>query len=379
VKVLVISNLYPPLFIGGYEKLCESVVDRLRLREMDIKVLTSTYKVGSPRIDGHVFRLLTLLVHSDEQIYMPHHFSSAELQAVNSRNIQYLEELFNDFNPDCIMVWNFFFFDRSLFEVVLAKARTVVLFLTDTWLKTILPTHQSSIGLHHAIFSSQYMLDLHGKSGYRFKHYEVIHNGVDFRGISPREKWQENDPVRLLFAGRVVEFKGCHILIDALKYLLQDYDRKRIKLTILGDTSDVTYVEELKKKISKLRLESYVEFQNPVPPEQLDRVFKAHDFFIFPSLHEPFSLILPLAMASGIPVVGSYCCGNKDILVDGRNCLSYAPFNSQALAKQVRKLLQNPKLASTLAKNAMQDARKFSIDIMVEKLESFLVRAVHSG
>ena len=40
MKILVLSNLYPPDIIGGYELGCQQVVDALRARGHDVRVLT---------------------------------------------------------------------------------------------------------------------------------------------------------------------------------------------------------------------------------------------------------------------------------------------------------------------------------------------------
>ena len=41
MKILVLSNLYPPDFIGGYEIACAQVVDALRGRGLDVRVLAN--------------------------------------------------------------------------------------------------------------------------------------------------------------------------------------------------------------------------------------------------------------------------------------------------------------------------------------------------
>ena len=45
MKVLVVSNLYPPEVIGGYELSCRQVVDGLRSAGHDVRVLTTAPQV----------------------------------------------------------------------------------------------------------------------------------------------------------------------------------------------------------------------------------------------------------------------------------------------------------------------------------------------
>src|SRR3954469_20251061 len=50
MKLAVVSNLYPPLFIGGYEIGAALVVDELRRRGHDVRVLTAhRYYLQQPK------------------------------------------------------------------------------------------------------------------------------------------------------------------------------------------------------------------------------------------------------------------------------------------------------------------------------------------
>ena len=58
MRILIVSNLYPPHHIGGYELGCRDVVEGLKARGHEVKVLTSTYGVGKRKCDGDVHRWL---------------------------------------------------------------------------------------------------------------------------------------------------------------------------------------------------------------------------------------------------------------------------------------------------------------------------------
>ena len=59
VKILVLSNLYPPDVIGGYELGCKQAVDALRARGHDVRVLTIAPRTPVPA-EPHVLRALKL-------------------------------------------------------------------------------------------------------------------------------------------------------------------------------------------------------------------------------------------------------------------------------------------------------------------------------
>ena len=77
MRILVVSNLYPPNIVGGYERLCFNVASELARRGHDIPVLTSGYGgevADYPR--QRVQRRLQLLV--GNSIYEPYPGGDAE-------------------------------------------------------------------------------------------------------------------------------------------------------------------------------------------------------------------------------------------------------------------------------------------------------------
>src|SRR5579859_3736774 len=44
MKILVVTNLYPPHHVGGYELGCRDIVEQLRRRGHEVRVLTSTFR-----------------------------------------------------------------------------------------------------------------------------------------------------------------------------------------------------------------------------------------------------------------------------------------------------------------------------------------------
>src|SRR3954471_8860223 len=61
MKILVINNLYPPHYVGGYELHCEQVTEGLRARGHEIQVLTSDFTSDRPDVpQPHVHRALRI-------------------------------------------------------------------------------------------------------------------------------------------------------------------------------------------------------------------------------------------------------------------------------------------------------------------------------
>jgi hypothetical protein len=102
LKICVVSNYYPPHFIGGYELGCRDVVEALRGRGHQVRVLTSTYNVEKPHDDGVVHRRLKI-----GDWWTPN--SLGGLAAVINKemaNLRAFRKICSDFHPDLIYVWN---------------------------------------------------------------------------------------------------------------------------------------------------------------------------------------------------------------------------------------------------------------------------------
>src|ERR1700722_7277732 len=64
VKILAVSNLYPPFWIGGYELICADVVAELLARGHDVLVATCPSHIPGPPDPPHVTRCLRLSAHT---------------------------------------------------------------------------------------------------------------------------------------------------------------------------------------------------------------------------------------------------------------------------------------------------------------------------
>lgn len=94
-------------------------------------------------------------------------------------------------------------------------------------------------------------------------------------------------------------------------------------------------------------------------------LMNAFDMFALASLWEGLPRVLPQAMATGLPIVATAIDGNAEAISDGVNGLLVPPGKPAALAQQVLNLLENPRLANTLAQAGRQRVNEFSAAKMV--------------
>jgi glycosyltransferase involved in cell wall biosynthesis len=104
-------------------------------------------------------------------------------------------------------------------------------------------------------------------------------------------------------------------------------------------------------------------------------IYRDHDVFIFSSVwEEPFALTMLEVMACGVPIVGTVTGGSAEILDHEVTGLVYEAGEPESLAAQLKRMLDEPALRRTVARNALQRVRTdFSIERTVDRVEAFLV------
>lgn len=426
MRILIVSNLYPPNAIGGYERLCHEVATELVARGQEIVVLTSDFGDATASYPGQrIHRGLQLM--TGPTIYEPFKGSISERGEIERENARLASALIESEKPDVIFVWNLFFLGASFFDSLRAYGIRTVVMLTDNWyivmrqpafmsafferhtfgdmpfgpgapasrrrfslkclrrwLSDRLHRHQRASALptpaSAAIFGSHFMHQLHRAAGLEFTEERVIHNGIRQRdypadAFPDRTALVHSSELRLLFAGRITEFKGLHTALDALPLLSPEaLGVGRIRLSIVGDTHDSRYVDDIKVRVRQYRGPVEITFHAPVAEDALFALFAEHDIYLFPSLYEPFSLTLIHALAAGIPTVASDVGGNPEIVRDRETGLLFRKSDPAALAQAIGTLAGDPQLRARIALDGRRTAAGYTFENMVAAMQAFLQR-----
>jgi glycosyltransferase involved in cell wall biosynthesis len=144
----------------------------------------------------------------------------------------------------------------------------------------------------------------------RGKCYVIPENGFDPQRFSGSAKaYSGGRPLKAIFVGRLVPYKGADILIEAAQHQIKS---RRLTIEIVGDGPQK---DELQSQIDHLDVGHGVQLLGNLPQEQVAEHMKAADFFAFPSVREFGGGVIVEAMAMGLPaIIANY--GGPSELVD---------------------------------------------------------------
>jgi len=431
MKILVITNLYPPHHAGTLDHHCPSVVESLRLRGHSISILTSSHGLRSEQRDEDIHRCLTLngvLGHPAVTAYM-------ELKSLELHNNQVLQEAIERFAPEVVHVFSLVGVSKSLIFSLRNTRMPVVYDVFDHWLSAnvsedpwlrywnspslplftqstrkamemsgergrldasaptrmgkgydrvpalfgdakdraaVEPNTIAGFRFDRIYFCSQALKSLTERVGFVVRHASVIYPGITAAYIG--EIKPPGAPMsKLLLVTPLTEESGAMTALKALQIVRQA--GLKVTLSIYG-RGDSSCMAELRSFVVSRQLP--VEFLNVSNNNSdLPAVYKRHDIVLHtPEWAEPFPFTPLEAMGCGLPVIAATSGGAGELLRHGENCLTYPPGDAAQLASRIQEMLISPALRCQMAETAQSEVlANFNDATVVDQIENFLTES----
>lgn len=183
-------------------------------------------------------------------------------------------------------------------------------------------------------------------------HFHVVHNGVSVtepdaaRVDLLRQHYLQNTfDTLVLFVGRLVEHKNLPRLLQAFAQVVKQRPRTRLLLAGSGPLHDA-----LAAQIGQLGLQDHALLlgeQSEVPA-----LMEAADLVVLPSLREGLSNVVLEAMALGRAVLSTPVGGIPQAIDNGRHGVLVEPTDTDALARVLLTLIDDPALRERLGRAA---------------------------
>lgn len=414
MRILVVTNYYPPYEVGGYEQLCRDVALRLSSRGHTTAILTSDRGMnGSNKMaeEPGIHRLLRTQPQTNGRLHTAIQFFLTR-RRTEAFNRTVFERIVQQFEPDVVFIWNLQGLPQELALDAEALPDTEVVY----WLAGYTPAEpdqywrywnqpperRSSLEMIKGVLRrialaqlqkegkpvrpqmryvavvSEYMLRKGIDESTLPPHAEVIYNGVEtdlfYRPVPPLET---APPFNLLLAGRVSADKGIHVAVEAVVKLAQLRPQRDFRLLIAGGGPS-EYVEQLKRLAANHNVTDLISFLGHLPRENMPPLMHASHILILTAIHpEAFARVVLEGMAAGLAVVSTLTGGTSEILKHEITGLACMANDSTDLAYQLGRLLDDPKLRYELACEGQKVVlANYTIERMVDRLEMMLEQAV---
>ncbi len=364
MRILILSNLYPPHVIGGYERACANVTQGLVARGHDVRVLTSWSHIPGTRDAPYVARTLDL------RWFLPYQHKDKLTETVQLHeavcscyaNSRAVIAALRTFRPEIVYVWNLFGLGIAGIVDVLNQVRVpwamhlmdcLPAYLHDSvppFVRDVFDARGAVFWERAAVISmSQQILDeLAERAGIRFHQGATLVPGwVDVAQAAPHGPYRRGGTTRFVAAGAVAEHKGTHLVIDAAASLAKDGVGPFL-VDIVGEGDIGRYID----MVNGAGLRDVVRFLGPLAQPDLLRAYGQYDAFLFPTWErEPFGFVPVEAAGCGTPPIMTRNCGAAERLVDRVHCIKIDR-SAPDLAEAMRGVIDGTHDVARLGRNA---------------------------
>ncbi len=183
----------------------------------------------------------------------------------------------------------------------------------------------------------------------------LLANGIDQKKIlffplglplattaAPFKNKTAHRPLRLLFLGRINQFKGLHLLLEALSGI----DPSLVELSVYGNSDDEVYEKNLRASTAQ---RSNIHWNGKLQQAEVVTTMQQHDVLCLCSTFSEMSpLVIQEAFAAGIPVLASEVYGNAEQIQNGVNGLLFRFNDVASLKTQLLRLIEEEGLYERL-------------------------------
>lgn len=400
MRILVVSDLFPPVAFGGYELECAALVARLRERH-EVVVLTSDLRQVDTPPQAGVLRELPYMGGRRWRAAL-----GAPFTAITAA--RHIRRLLEGFRPDAMYISNANAVPQTAIVIAAATGVPTVCRFSELWfarsflsgdrfLRHLSPGERGVRGLwarvarlvnrHPALrlnpdlrfpaavsWNSEALRRLAGVPPAIDPVVErVIYPATDRNAAFGRLERRPSPEPTVAYVGRVTSAKGAEVACRALSLLRRDHGVDA-RLVFAGDCRP-----QMRRRLSRLNralgVEGFVALLGALDTEQLGALLATAHVVVVPSIEpEAFGLAAVEAALAGAPVVASNIGGIPEALADGEHALLFAPGDPAACARALANVLADPAATRLRVRAALERAKQFSLESYLDESEKLIAR-----
>ncbi|MGJ7548707.1 glycosyltransferase family 4 protein [Pseudomonas alloputida] len=402
MKVLVISNFFPPHVIGGAEIIAHHQARALAARGHEVRVLAGDNSRGLPGypIEQEVFDGLPVTRVS--LTYLD--FAPTGNNVAHPGVERIFLRLIAEWRPDVIHAHHMAGLSLGILQLARANGIRIALTLHDHWGFCMNSTRITSKDIlchdstqchkcHSHIYNdgvmlpqrmrqdylrwqldavdyfispSHYLANTYIANGLPAERMHVIANGIEL------ERFRETSPptpgprLNVLFTGYMGGHKGVPTLLKALALLPPD----KVHVDMVGDGHMMeSYKAELRKNAPGVS----AKFWGRLPNARIAERFAQAHVFVLPSVcPENQPVTITEAMACGLPVVASRIGGIPELVDDGKTGWLFQHGDAEALAARLRYYIDQPEEIVAHGTAGRERIQAFAFELQIDRIASLL-------
>ncbi|GAB4139094.1 MAG: hypothetical protein Fur0046_14050 [Cyanobacteria bacterium J069] len=377
MKILILSNFFPPEFLGGYELGCAQVVEQLRQQGHNVQVLCSiAYETLVPATEPGVMRTFSLAnLYYGVQIADAHRrLVQHQARVSHFPNVYQLLQTLRWFKPDVVYCFNLLGLGGlGILDALDSVGVPWVWHLMDRvpaqlvenvsdQIRLLFSCGQGNFSKGTHISMSQVLLDEIDSFNVQLGDRIHIVPGwvTPLSPNLPKRTYAPEGITRFVFAGGINSNKGVDLILDAASHLREE-GVKQFCIDLYGSGDVQKYVAIA----ARLGISEQVRFMGSCTREKLLEKYQNYDALLFPSWErEPFGFVPIEAAAEGCAVIMTRQVGAAERLVGGVHCLK-ANRIAQEISGAMRQLIGDRGLLESLAQRGCAFVRQ---DLSLSKL-----------
>jgi glycosyltransferase involved in cell wall biosynthesis len=394
VRILVITDLYPPIAFGGCERTCATLVEALRDRH-DFTVLTSDLRRDEAPEQSWVRRELPYL---GPQRRAALRVPRAAVDAATATR-----RALRDAHPDLVYVWACVGISQAAPLVAAQSGVPIAYRFDELWAASALYSGDRFVGYlqggHRGVrrLWSSLVRGLNRRPALRLDPSRPLPAAVSWcsdelrdrvtlpRAIHPvlertsypgvahsfiAERQPSTDPT-VAYAGRVTTAKGAELAVEAVARL-REFHGINAQLVLAGDCQP-KMARRIGRLAAKFGVTDRVRLLGALSSQELAHLFSRAHVVVVPTVtHEAFGRVCIEAALARVPVVAAHVGGIPEALREDEHALFFEPGDAAGCAEALAATLTDPGAARDRAERAVSRAQRFSVERFAAEQEAFL-------
>ena len=182
--------------------------------------------------------------------------------------------------------------------------------------------------------------------------------------------WHGERPLRLLFFGRMMDYKGLPLLVAALDELRTK--GLRIEVTVAGEG-------DLKGKKQRLESLGVTVINRWLREDELSKLLATHDAVVLTHIEASQSGCAAASLGAGLPVITTPVGGLVEQIAHEVNGLVADRVDAAAIARQITRMAKDPGLFRSLVRGVVRHQRRWGTRNFLDNMLDALPRTVDRG